>query len=136
MKIKSPIKEKFKEYRKIIEEIEIEEQRAKVLENDNSITGRRSKAGIKDNLRKLLDLEDEKYEFLTDIINALPCVEQRQIVFARYIDGMSWGTITEIIFGKRDDFDEKQMSYQRRIYRIHGDALANANRIIKEKEKV
>lgn len=135
MKPKSPIKEKFKEYRKILDEIEIEEQRGKVLQSDNSITGRRSKAGIKDHLRELLDREDKEYEALIKIINALPCVEQRQVVLARYIDGLAWGTITAIIFGKREDFDEKQLSYQRRIYRIHGNALANANRIIKESEE-
>lgn len=135
MKPKSPIKEKFKEYRKILDEIEIEEQRGKVLQGDNSITGRRSKAGIKDHLRELLDREDKEYEALIKIINALPCVEQRQVVLARYIDGLAWGTITAIIFGKREDFDEKQLSYQRRIYRIHGNALANANRIIKESEE-
>lgn len=133
MKQKSPIKEKFKSYRKILEEIEIEEQRCKVLQDDNSITGRRSKAGIKDHLRELLDKENAEYEELVAIINALPCVDQRQVVLARYIDGMAWGTITAIIFGKREDFDEKQQSYQRRIYRIHGNALANANRIIKTK---
>lgn len=133
MKQKSPIKEKFKSYRKILEEIEIEEQRCKVLQDDNSITGRRSKAGIKDHLRELLAKENAEYEELVAIINALPCVDQRQVVLARYIDGMAWGTITAIIFGKREDFDEKQQSYQRRIYRIHGNALANANRIIKTK---
>lgn len=133
MKQKSPIKEKFKSYRKILEEIEIEEQRCKVLQDDNSITGRRSKAGIKDHLRELLSKENAEYEELVAIINALPCVDQRQVVLARYIDGMAWGTITAIIFGKREDFDEKQQSYQRRIYRIHGNALANANRIIKTK---
>lgn len=133
MKPKSPIKEKFKSYRRILEEIEIEEQRCKVLQDDNSITGRRSKAGIKDHLRELLAKENAEYEELVAIINALPCVDQRQVVLARYIDGMAWGTITAIIFGKREDFDEKQQSYQRRIYRIHGNALANANRIIKTK---
>lgn len=133
MKQKSPIKEKFKSYRKILEEIEIEEQRCKVLQDDNSITGRRSKAGIKDHLRELLAKENAEYEELVAIINALPCVDQRQVVLSRYIDGMAWGTITAIIFGKREDFDEKQQSYQRRIYRIHGNALANANRIIKTK---
>lgn len=135
MKPKSPIKEKFKSYRRILEEIEIEEQRCKVLQDDNSITGRRSKAGIKDHLRELLAKENAEYEELVAIINALPCVDQRQVVLARYIDGMAWGTITAIIFGKREDFDEKQQSYQRRIYRIHGNALANANRIIKTREE-
>lgn len=135
MKQKSPIKEKFKSYRKILEEIEIEEQRCKVLQDDNSITGRRSKAGIKDHLRELLSKENAEYEELVAIINALPCVDQRQVVLARYIDGMAWGTITAIIFGKREDFDDKQQSYQRRIYRIHGNALANANRIIKTRDE-
>lgn len=43
---------------------------------------------------------------------------------------MEWETITALVFGKAKNFDEKEDSYQRRIYRIHGNALINANKIM------
>lgn len=135
MKIKSPFKERLKGYKEILSEIKLEEQRAKIIQDDGSLTGRRAIAGIKDHLRELLDKEQNEYEALVKIINALPCVEERQIILARYMDGMTWETITMLVFGENENFDEKKESYQRRIYRIHGNALAKANRIMdKEKE--
>lgn len=134
MKIKSPFKERLKGYKEILSEIKLEEQRAKIIQDDGSLTGRRAIAGIKDHLRELLDKEQNEYEALVKIINALPCVEERQIILARYMDGMTWETITVLVFGENENFDEKKESYQRRIYRIHGNALAKANRIM-EKEK-
>lgn len=134
MKQKSLFKERLKEYQEMLSEIKLEEQRAKIIQDDGSLTGRRAIAGIKDHLRELLDKEQSEYEALVKIINALPCVEERQVILARYMDGMTWETITVLVFGEHENFEEKKESYQRRIYRIHGNALAKANKII-EKDK-
>lgn len=134
MKTKSPIKERLKAYGMLLKEIKIEEQRAKAIEDDGSLTGRRALAGIRDHIRELLDRENCEYESLTKIINALPEVEQRQVILARYMDGLGWETINAVVFGKKRNFEEKRDSYQRRIYRIHGSALANANKIIEMEE--
>ena len=132
MKQKSLFKDRLKEYQEILSEIKLEEQRAKIIQDDGSLTGRRAIAGIKDHLRELLDKEQSEYEALVKIINALPCVEERQVILARYMDGMTWETITVLVFGGHENFEDKKESYQRRIYRIHGNALAKANRIIEK----
>lgn len=130
MKKKSPMRERLEKYTELLAEIRIEEQRAKAITEDGSLTTRRALAGIKDHLRELLDQEQEEYEQLTAIINALPCAEQRQVLLARYMDEQAWPVINKLIFGEKENFQEKRDSYERRMYRIHGDALANANRII------
>ena len=130
MKKKSPIRERLDKYKELLAEIRIEEQRVKAITEDGSLITRRALAGIKDRLRELLDQEQAEYEALTDIINALPCAEQRQVLLARYMDEQKWPIITTLIFGEKEDYAERQDSYKRQIYRIHGYALANANRII------
>lgn len=135
VKQKSPMKERLKAYRMLLAEIEIEEQRAKVLQNDDSLTGRRALAGIKDHVRILLSKEDAEYELLTGIINSLPRADQRQIMLARYMDGLTWDIITDLIFGKRRNFKEKRDSYRRQVFRIHGYALINANKMIVNQAK-
>ena len=50
------------------------------------------------------------------------------------MDRQPWAVITEVIFGNEEDYQEKKDKYKRRIYRIHGSALANANKIINNKE--
>jgi hypothetical protein len=127
---KAEIRERLDRYTDLLAEIRIEERRAKALEDDGSVIQRRARAGICDNLNKLLDQEQKEYEALIKIINQLPRVEQRQVLLARYMDGQGWQAITAAIFGDRCDFDEKAQSYLRRVHRIHGNALANANKIM------
>lgn len=134
MKKKTPIRKRLEDYTKLLSEISIEEQRARAIKDDDSVTTRKAKAGIKDHLEQLLAEEEKEYEALTQIINALPRVEQRQVVLARYMDRQPWAVITAIIYGQKEDFEEKKDKYIRQIYRIHGYALANANKIINSKE--
>ena len=99
------------------------------------MTGRRALAGIKDHIRTLLAKEEREYESLMDIIDELPKAEQRQVMMARYMDGLAWDVITAIVYGQKGDFEEKTASYERRIFRIHGIALIHANRIITERKQ-
>lgn len=134
MKKKSLIRKRLEDYTKLLSEISIEEQRARAIKDEKSVTARKAKAGIKDHLEELLAEEQAEYEELTKIISELPNVEQRQVVLARYMDRQPWAVITEVIFGNEEDYQEKKDKYKRRIYRIHGSALANANKIINNKE--
>ena len=129
---KAEFRERLNRYTDLLAEIRIEERRAKALEDDGSVIQRRARAGILDNLNKLLDQEQNEYEALIKIINQLPRVEQRQVLLARYMDGQGWQSITAAIFGDLCDFEEKAQSYLRRVHRIHGSALANANNILKQ----
>lgn len=123
---------KLEEYTALLAEIKIEEQKANIITDDGSVTTELKKAGIKDRLGELLKVEEKEYEELTGIINALPRGKQRQVMFARYIDGLPWKVINQLIFGERQDFEEKKENYQRTTYRIHGRALIKSDEIIKK----
>lgn len=123
---------KLEEYTALLAEIKIEEQKANIITDDGSVTTELKKAGIKDRLGELLKVEEKEYEELTGIINALPRGKQRQVMFARYIDGLPWKVINQLIFGERQDFEEKKDNYQRTTYRIHGRALIKSDEIIKK----
>ena len=128
-KPESPIKIRLKKYKKLLDEIDLEERREKALSNDKALTNRRAIAGIRDSLLALIEQEQQEYEELIKIINALPCAEQRQLMLARYMERQPWERVTEIMFGAKNDYREKFDSYKRRTHRIHGSALANANKI-------
>ena len=123
---------KLEEYTALLAEIKIEEQKANIITDDGSVTTELKKAGIKDRLGELLKVEEKEYEELTGIINALPRGKQRQVMFARYIDGLPWKVINQLIFGERKNFEEKKENYQRTTYRIHGRALIKSDEIIKK----
>ena len=122
------MKARLTAYRRLMVEIEVEEQRRKVLEEIDGFGAERARGAIDRRLRKLREKEQAEHEALMTIIEALPRPEQRQVLLARYIDGHSWASVSQLLFGRRPDYWLRQESYERRVYRIHGEALAAANR--------
>lgn len=123
------MKERLKRFRRLLLEIEIEEHRRKVLAEIDGYASDKAKETIDARLRKLWREEEQERRVLTEIIDSLPLPEQRQVLFARYFDGHAWCGVAQMLFGRLADYWLKQDSYERRVYRIHGEALANANRL-------
>lgn len=128
------MKERLRRYALLLTEIEIETSRSEALSDGEGYRRVKARASISARLRRLQAHEITERAALIKIIETLPCAEQRQVVLARYFDGHTWTEVTSVVFGKRPDFYEKAESYQRRIYRIHGNALSNMNRIAGEME--
>lgn len=133
-KKKTPIQKRLLKYGDLLAEINVEEERGRALINDGSLTYQRAVAGIEDRMSDLLQQEQEEYEALTKIINALPRMEQRQVMLARYIDGQAWDKVTAILFSSLPDYNEKTDSYKRRTHRIHGKALVIADGLLRKME--
>lgn len=56
--------------------------------------------------------------------------EQRAILRLRYIDLESWTDLTFALFGSKKDYVEREDSYLRRAYKIHGKALYELAQIV------
>lgn len=123
------MKERLKRFRRLLLEIEIEEHRRKVLTEIDGYSSDKAKATIDSRLRRLWREEERERRELSEIVEMLPLPEQRQVLFARYFDGHAWCGVAQLLFGRKPDFWTKHDSYERRVYRIHGEALANANRL-------
>lgn len=50
--------------------------------------------------------------------------DQRAVLQTRYLDIESWTGVAEVLFGQRDDYEDRQESFLRRVHKIHGLALA------------
>lgn len=123
------MKERLKRFRRLLLEIEIEEHRRKVLTEIDGYASDKAKATIDSRLRRLWREEERERRALSEIVEMLPLPEQRQVLFARYFDFHSWNTCNHVVFGRHPEFYLRQDSYLRRLFRVHGEALANANRI-------
>lgn len=122
------MKDRLKKYRRLLFEIEVEERRREALRERDGFGARRALGIIDARLRRLHLEEAAELRALTAIIEALPAGEQRQVLFARYVDGHAWGDVARLLFGTRSDYWLRAESYERRVYRIHGEALSAANR--------
>lgn len=59
---------------------------------------------------------------------------ERSVILIRYIDGEEWTKVSEILFGNREDYEERKESYMRLTTRRHGRALEDMASYIYGKE--
>ena len=57
------------------------------------------------------------------ILDRLKVSDEREVVRIRYFECSGWNEVTKIMFGMKADFERKQDSYLRRVFKIHGSAL-------------
>lgn len=57
---------------------------------------------------------------------------RKGVLQMRYLDGMSWEEVNSAMFGGREDFLDREEAYLRRIFYIHGGALADLVPLIPE----
>lgn len=138
-------KQQLKDYKRLREEIECEQERLEMMEikilgissknsdgmprsssseYDKMATQIAYKTDIENNLAQLLQKEKSKrMEIEKEIVERLEYPDERMLIRLRYIDGLSWREISELLFSKRRDYYEDEEKYKRRVYRIHGNAL-------------
>lgn len=73
-----------------------------------------------------LRLEIEK------VMACLKKANEKAVIRARYLCEENWDDISFILFGAKADFLDKEDSYQRRTYMIHGSALINMAKYIED----
>lgn len=140
------VKEELKMYRKLTEEIWYEEERLREIEEKMQSVSSGSGAGrggqsdyisiqvcIKDEiLKKLQDLKWDAYDKRKYIENCMLesdlTPSEKRIIRQRYIDHMSWNEILGGIYGNRKNYKEKEDTYRRQLYRMHGEALKRMSR--------
>ena len=80
----------------------------------------------------------KRKEIEKEIVEWLEYPDERMIIRLRYIDGLSWREISELLFSKRRDYYDEEEKYKKRVYRMHGNPLvklANANNGVKGSKK-
>ena len=80
---------------------------------------------IENSLREAIENQKKERTAIEKIIINLKSSKERAVIRTRYLDSMSWHEVSELMFGKEKDYLEKQDSYERMMYRIHGSALLN-----------
>lgn len=86
-----------------------------------------------DIIAQKIDLEQELGDTVAELleerhgiekaIRSLKNADQRAVILSRYIDGDSFKDVNELVFGGKADFADKEESYMRRVFNIHGEAL-------------
>lgn len=83
---------------------------------------------IRNSVRKQAEVRKE----IEAVIRKLRRVERRSVIRLRYLDRNEWPDVLEVMYGSRDDFEERYDTYKRAMYRHHIDALEEMAKCLNE----
>lgn len=82
---------------------------------------------VKMELQQTVSMEEEQQKEMRSrveyVLKQIRSADQRNVIRMRYIDGEEWIQICRSLFEAKTDYDEKEDSYLRQVYRLHGYAL-------------
>lgn len=76
-------------------------------------------------------LEAERKE-IEKILKHLKRADERAVIRLRYLVGLEWYEVADAMFGGKTDYLDKEESYLKRVFRLHGSALVSIAAYLKE----
>ena len=73
---------------------------------------------------KIEDRDNERHYF-EKLLSKIKKANQVSVIEMRYFYSMDWEEVNSSIFGRKEDFEDREESYLRRVFYIHGEALAS-----------
>lgn len=86
-------------------------------------------------IREAIERETREKAELEELICQLRDPDERAVLRMRYFDREGWGEIAEVLYSLESDYGEEPEKYQKRIFRIHGNALFNLGRGVNESKR-
>lgn len=83
-------------------------------------------------IKELIQKQEEQRKIINELIARLRSADERSVITLRYLSDSSWNAVNEMMFGARDDYEDKEESYLRRITKAHGRALHNIAMYVSE----
>ena len=89
-------------------------------------------------LNKKMEIETEinivSHDFLLEreilgaVADKLQHADERLVIRMRYFDRADWSDVVKVIFSRRKDYEENIDNYYKRVFRLHGEALAEMSK--------
>ncbi len=74
-------------------------------------------------IREDVEAQSQERKFIEDAMKHIRKSDEKAVIRMRYFDGYSWNDVRDMLFGHKEDYDEKLDSYQRRTFGVHRCAL-------------
>ena len=91
------------------------------------------KIELEESIQDMVNSQLEERKYFEQLLQMLKSSEERAVIRMRYFDSSSWDNVTDMMFGSKNDFLNKEDTYLRRVHRIHTSALRNLTILITEK---
>ena len=87
------------------------------------------KEELKERLDDMYAEESRQREEIEALVEQMDKPEEQAAITMRYLDFASWRSISATIYGDEPDYDEHELRYLKRTFKIHGSALQSLARI-------
>lgn len=75
---------------------------------------------------------DAERKAIESILKHLQRADERAVIRFRYLMGLDWYEVADAMYGGRTDYLDKEESYLKRVFRLHGSALLSIAVYLKE----
>lgn len=90
------------------------------------------KVDLENEIRETMQSQKKKREQIEEILKHIRSSDERGVIRIRYLDRASWYEVTDILFGGKNDYIDKEETYLRRVHKIHGSALQHIAQYVSE----
>lgn len=91
--------------------------------NDRMARDLEHKEELENAINDAMEAQNAEKAAIKEKLKQLKLSDEREVIEIRYFDCNSWSNVAQIMFGMKADFERKQDSYLRRVFKIHGSAL-------------
>ena len=90
------------------------------------------KEELDEKIRTEIQEQADEWKSIEGLLANLKHSDEKAVIRMRYHDRESWGMVTRLMFGSKDDFVGKEDTYLRRVHKIHGSALLNMAKLLED----
>ena len=80
-------------------------------------------ADLEDEISALMRERDQERKDIEELVKLLDKPDERAVIRLRYLDSEEWDDIIVVLFGYKEDYDEKFDNYKQRVFRLHSSAV-------------
>lgn len=84
-------------------------------------------------IREMVERQSDERRWIESVLRKLPKADERNVITLRYIDQENWDMISKMLYGAKEDFEEREDSYLRRTTKLHGRALQHMSVVVSGK---
>lgn len=81
------------------------------------------KQEIEESIQQEMDEQRDEKERIESVLCQLQCPDEAAVIRMRYLDCEDWSSVVRMLFGRKQDYSDKEDSYMRRMFKLHGSAL-------------
>lgn len=78
------------------------------------------KEKLDETIRSAIEHQTKEREYFESVLRMIKKSDERLVIRSRYFDCEGWSDVTDLLFGGKADYLDRQDSYLRRTHQIHG----------------